>query len=163
MYKLLCGLLMALCCVGAQAGPSLGGIGANLELNDDGAVLRDILADSPAARAGLQSGDVVTEVNGVALRDLGLQEIIPMLRGPVGSPVVLTVAGEGIEQPTPVELIRADLTKWVPADNWRGPDAAALGQIQLAANPTKAQAVEYVSQIAAASRGQTAFSFEDPQ
>ena len=165
----LCGLLFSVVigfsAFSVQAGTSLGGIGATLELTDDGVILRNVIADSPTARAGLGSGDVITEINGITLRDLGLQEILPLVRGPIGSPIVLTVTGEGIEQPTPVELIRADLTKFasVRPECCRGPDVAALSQIQLPANPTKSQVAEFVSQIATASRGQTAVSFDDPQ
>jgi len=158
-----CGLFMAAFSV--QAGPPLGGIGANPELTDDGVILRDIIPDSPAARAGLLAGDVVREVNGVALRDLGVQEIIPLLRGPVGSPVVLLIAGEGIVEPTPVQVIRGDLTKCKCAqpDTWSGPDIEALGRIQLPANPTRAQVADYIAAIAAVTSGQKAFSYEDPQ
>ena len=163
--SLLIGLLAGFSSLSANAGTPLGGIGANLELTDDGVILRDIIPDSPAARAGLEAGDVVTEVNGIPLGDLGVQEVVPLLRGPVGSPVMLMIAGEGIEQPTPVQVIRGDLTKFssVKADGWRGPDVEALSRIQLPENPSKSQATEYVNQIAAASRSQTAVSFEDPQ
>ncbi|HUK81632.1 MAG TPA: PDZ domain-containing protein [Verrucomicrobiae bacterium] len=148
-----------------HAGPLLGGIGANPELTEGGVILRDIIPNSPAAKAGLLSGDVVRQANGVSLRDLGLQEVIPLLRGPVGSPVILLVDGEGIEQPTPVEVIRGDLTKCgcVQTDAWLGADAAALSQIQLPANPTKAQVTDYIAAIAAATKDQKAFSYEDPQ
>jgi hypothetical protein len=159
----LCGFFFA--ALSVQAGPPLGGIGANPELTDDGVILRDIIPDSPAAKAGLLSGDVVREINGVSLRDLGIQEIVPMLRGPVGSPVILLIAGEGIEEPTPVQIIRGDLTKCKCAqpDAWSGPDVEALAKIQLPASPTKWQAADYIAAIAAATKDQKAFSYEDPQ
>jgi hypothetical protein len=159
----LCGMFAG--ALSVRAGAAIGGIGANPELTEDGIILRDIVPDSPAAKAGLISGDVVQEVNGIPLRDLGVQEVIPLLRGPVGSAVVLLIAGEGIEQPTPVQVIRGDLAKCAcaQADALRGPDVAALGQIQLPANPTKAQAADYIAAIAAATNTQKAFSYEDLQ
>ena len=107
----LVGLFLGFSSLSVFAGNPLGGIGAKLELTDDGVILREVIAGSPAARAGIESGDVITEINSTPLQGLGVQEVLPLLRGPVGSPVVLMISGEGIEQPTSVEVIRQDLTK----------------------------------------------------
>ncbi len=59
---------------------------------DRGARIAEVVADSPAATAGLQVGDVITAVNGEALaHPMALGETIATLN--VGDTVILTVRG----------------------------------------------------------------------
>src|SRR5215468_6189711 len=51
------------------------GIGADIELTDSGARVRPF-AHSPAAGAGLKSGDIITEIDGTAIKGLGLNQVI---------------------------------------------------------------------------------------
>ena len=149
-----------------------GGIGATLDLTNDGVLLRTVVPGSPAAIAGMQPGDVITEINSESVRGLDLPDVVPLLRGPVGSAVVLTISGVGLSQPVVVEVVRGDLTalsvnggttQAVRAEDWRGPDIEKLSQIKLPVNPTKEQIAGYVAGIAEVSLGQTSFSIDDPQ
>jgi serine protease Do len=72
-----------------------------------GALISDIAADGPAAKSGLQRGDVVTAVNGEAVSDsrrfrLKIGEIAP------GTTVHLTILRNGEELSLPVELGKLD-------------------------------------------------------
>ncbi|MGA4542926.1 S41 family peptidase [Uniformispora flossi] len=58
----------------------------------------------PAARAGIVEGDEITAVDGTPAGDLGLAGVVAALRGPVGTPVTLTVGAR------PVDLVREILT-----------------------------------------------------
>jgi carboxyl-terminal processing protease len=45
--------------------------------------------------AGVEAGDFITHVDGEALLGLTLEEAIDMMRGPVGSEIVITIVREG--------------------------------------------------------------------
>jgi carboxyl-terminal processing protease len=62
--------------------------------------------DTPAAAAGIQSGDFITQVNGESLMGLLLDEAVEKMRGPVGSEIVLTIVREGVADPFDVSIIR---------------------------------------------------------
>lgn len=84
--------------------------GVGVEIGEVDGVIRVIspLAGSPAARAGIRSGDEIIAVNGVAM-DLGnLEEVLGRMRGRQGSKVTLTIArnGELIDHEMRREIIR---------------------------------------------------------
>lgn len=84
--------------------------GVGVEIGEVDGVIRVIspLAGSPAARAGIRSGDEIIAVNGVAM-DLGnLEEVLGRMRGRQGSKVTLTIArnGEVIDHEMRREIIR---------------------------------------------------------
>jgi carboxyl-terminal processing protease len=63
------------------------------------------IVDSPGERAGLRPGDVITHVDGQSLRGVSLGEAIRLIRGPRGSPVILTIVREG-SPPQEVSVVR---------------------------------------------------------
>jgi CubicO group peptidase (beta-lactamase class C family) len=74
-----------------------GGIGADVgRVGGEIQVLR-ALVKSPAARAGLRAGDVVTTIDGVATAGLDIDAIIARLRGAVGTEAVLEIRRAGVE------------------------------------------------------------------
>ncbi|MBI5486062.1 MAG: PDZ domain-containing protein [Deltaproteobacteria bacterium] len=68
-----------------------GGIGAVLGHSsaEHRLVVREVPADSPAARAGLQVEDEVLEIDGHEVSGMELSEVVEALRGEVGSTVTL--------------------------------------------------------------------------
>ena len=64
------------------------------------------LRGAPAETAGLQPGDVVTAIDGEPLGGLTLDEARSRVRGPKGTPVVLTIEREG-SAPLDIEIVRA--------------------------------------------------------
>jgi carboxyl-terminal processing protease len=61
---------------------------------------------SPAARAGLRTGDYVRGIDGKPTRDMSVLEGARLLRGPVGSKVTITVIRGNAADPHEVELVR---------------------------------------------------------
>src|SRR6185503_6093959 len=61
---------------------------------------------SPAAKAGLMTGDYVRIINTTPTREMSVFEGMRALRGPVGSKVALTIIRENPNEPHVVELIR---------------------------------------------------------
>jgi len=62
--------------------------------------------DSPAAKAGLQTGDYVRAIDGKPARDLSVFEGMRLLRGAPGSKVTLTIIRGNAAEPHQVELVR---------------------------------------------------------
>jgi carboxyl-terminal processing protease len=61
---------------------------------------------TPAAEAGIEAGDFITHVNGDSVLGLTLDEAVNMMRGPVGSEIIITVVREGETEPFDVSIIR---------------------------------------------------------
>ena len=62
--------------------------------------------DSPAAKAGLQTGDYVRAIDGKPARDLSVFEGMRLLRGAPGSKVTLTIIRGNAAEPRQIELVR---------------------------------------------------------
>jgi membrane-associated protease RseP (regulator of RpoE activity) len=86
--------------------PPFGGIG--LYVNRVGGEIQVLgaLGRSPAARAGLRPGDVVTAIDGVATAGLDIDAIIDRLRGAPGSEVALETRRVGVEGSNGIVVIR---------------------------------------------------------
>jgi carboxyl-terminal processing protease len=78
-------------------GGTFPGVGISLLSKDKKAVVATPIPDSPAARAGIDAGDVLTKVNGESIAGLSLDEVVKKVSGPVGSEVKLTVERDGKE------------------------------------------------------------------
>jgi len=69
-----------------------GGIGAELSLRNNQVTIIRVLADNPAAKAGLAVGDVVTKINDVAVVSTeSLNDVVSKIRGDAGTTVKITV------------------------------------------------------------------------
>jgi carboxyl-terminal processing protease len=60
----------------------------------------------PAERAGVFAGDSITAIDGEALKGLSMDAAVDRMRGPVGSPIILTIARKGIPKPITVKVVR---------------------------------------------------------
>jgi carboxyl-terminal processing protease len=73
-----------------------GGIGAGLKASPDGnALVNFVMEGGPAFAAGLQDNDEIVAVNGSAVGGSPLNAIVEQIRGPIGTPVVLSVLRGG--------------------------------------------------------------------
>ena len=88
---------------------SFGGLGIEVTQEDGWVKVVSPIDGTPAAEAGLQSGDIITHVDGESLFGLLMDEAVDMLRGPVGSEVVITVVREGVDEPFDVTIIRDEI------------------------------------------------------
>ncbi len=89
-----------------QTRGEFGGLGIEVTQEDGFVKVVAPMDDTPAAAAGIQSGDFITQVNGESLMGLMLDEAVDKMRGPVGSEIVLTIVREGVADPFDVSIIR---------------------------------------------------------
>ncbi len=86
-----------------------GGVGVELGLVDEYFTVIAPLDDTPAAEAGLKSGDRIIALDAEPLAGRKLMEVVDLLRGKPGSDVALTIDREA-QDPFDVTLTRADIT-----------------------------------------------------
>ena len=83
-----------------------GGLGIEVTQEEGFVKVVSPIDGTPAAEAGMEAGDFITAVDGENLLGLTLDEAVELLRGPVGSEIIITVVREGVDQPFDVSIIR---------------------------------------------------------
>ena len=86
-----------------------GGLGLEITQLNGAVTVVSPIDGTPAARAGLRSGDIIVKINGTALEGLSLDEAVALMRGPPGSRVTLTVLRRGSPQPLSFDLTRSEV------------------------------------------------------
>ncbi len=89
-----------------QTRGEFGGLGIEVTQEDGFVKVVSPIDGTPAAEAGIEAGDFITHVNGETLLGLNLDDAVEMMRGPVGSEIVITVVREGEQEPFDVSIIR---------------------------------------------------------
>ncbi len=83
------------------------GIGIIISRRDGKVTVIAPMAGTPAARMGLRTGDVIAAVDGELTEERTLDEVVDKVRGPEGSPVLLTIQRPGMSETFDVEITRA--------------------------------------------------------
>lgn len=109
----------------ATAG-SYAGIGIEVEPSADGIVIAVRMAASPAAKAGLLQGDIITNIDGVDVVPTDLDGTITHLRGEAGTVVHLTVRRAGTPQPLNFAIEREQVELPSVAAQLLAPDVGYL-------------------------------------
>ena len=83
-----------------------GGLG--IEVNMESGVVKVIspIDDTPASRAGIKAGDYIIKIDDIQVQGKSLSEAVDLMRGPVGSSIVLTVRRIGKRKALKFEIIR---------------------------------------------------------
>jgi carboxyl-terminal processing protease len=89
-----------------QTRGEFGGLGIEVSMESGLVKVVSPIDDTPAARAGLKPGDLITHLDGNPVQGLTLPEAVEKMRGPVNSDINLTVRREG-QEPFDVKLTRA--------------------------------------------------------
>ncbi len=85
---------------------SFEGVGIEIGIKDGRLTVIAPLPDTPAFRAGLRSGDKIFGIDGKDTSGMSLDEVVHLIRGPRGTPVVLTIWHKGETKTKEVEIIR---------------------------------------------------------
>ena len=85
-----------------QTRGEFGGLG--LEVTSENGIIKVVspIDDTPAARAGVKAGDLITMLDGQTVQGLTLNEAVDKMRGPAGSSIRLTIKRDGVT--TPIDL-----------------------------------------------------------
>ena len=89
-----------------QTRGEFGGLGIEVTQEEGFVKVVSPMDDTPADAAGIEAGDFITHVNGESVLGLTLDDAVEMMRGPVGSEIIITVVREGVDEPFDVSIIR---------------------------------------------------------
>jgi len=84
-----------------------GGLGIEVGLEDGFVKVVAPIDDTPAQRAGLQTGDLIIRLDEKPVKGMTLNEAVNLMRGKPGSVVSLMIVREGVDKPFVVKLMRA--------------------------------------------------------
>jgi carboxyl-terminal processing protease len=107
-----------------QTRGEFGGLG--IEVTQENGFVKVIspIDDTPAARAGVRPGDLITHLNGQPTLGLTLQEAVEQMRGERGTSIRLTIRREGERNPVEVTLVRDVVRPQVARFRLEGNDIA---------------------------------------
>jgi carboxyl-terminal processing protease len=89
-----------------QTRGEFGGLGIEVTQEEGFVKVVSPIDGTPADKAGIEAGDFITHIDGESVLGLTLDEAVGMMRGVVGSEIVITVAREGETEPFDVTIIR---------------------------------------------------------
>ncbi|WP_414653298.1 S41 family peptidase [Geminicoccus sp.] len=90
-----------------QTRGEFGGLGIEVTMENGLIKVVSPIDDTPAAKAGVRSGDFITHIDDEAVTGLALSEAVDKMRGPVDTPIRLRLMREGSEEPLDLTLNRA--------------------------------------------------------
>ncbi|MBE1285141.1 MAG: PDZ domain-containing protein [Rhodobacteraceae bacterium] len=89
-----------------QTRGEFGGLGIEVTQEEGFVKVVSPIDGTPADEAGIEAGDFITHVDNESVLGLTLDQAVEMMRGPVGSEIVITVVREGEDEPFDVSIIR---------------------------------------------------------
>ncbi|MDA7429930.1 S41 family peptidase [Primorskyibacter aestuariivivens] len=89
-----------------QTRGEFGGLGIEVTQEEGFVKVVSPIDGTPADAAGMEAGDFITHVDGESVLGLTLDEAVELMRGPVGSEIIITVVREGEAEPFDVSIIR---------------------------------------------------------
>ncbi len=91
-----------------QTKGEFGGLGIEVTMEQGSGVVKVVspIDDTPAAKAGLMANDLITHLDGEQIVGLTLEQAVEKMRGPVNTPITLTVVRRGRDDPFDVRIVR---------------------------------------------------------
>ena len=100
-----------------QTRGEFGGLGIEVTMENGVVKVVSPIDDTPAAKAGLLANDLVTHLDGEQIVGLTLEQAVEKMRGPVNTPITLTVVRKGRDEPFDIKIVR-DVIRINPV-KWR--------------------------------------------
>jgi len=94
-----------------QTEGNYGGLGLTVSMEDGAVKVIAPQEDTPAARAGVKSGDYITHIDGKLIYGDSLDEAIGLMRGKPGTKIALTLVRPGTTKPIEVSMMREVITQ----------------------------------------------------
>ncbi len=91
-----------------QTGTSgeFGGLGIEIGTEDGFIKVVSPIDGTPAARAGIQAGDLIIRLDDTPVKGMGLDEAVQRMRGRPGTEITLTIVREGEDRPLEITIER---------------------------------------------------------
>ncbi len=89
-----------------QTRGSFGGLGIEVTQEEGFVKVVSPMDGTPADQAGVLAGDFITHVDGESVLGLTLDQAVDLMRGPIGSEILITVVREGVDEPFDISIIR---------------------------------------------------------
>jgi carboxyl-terminal processing protease len=89
-----------------QTKGEFGGLGIEVTMENGVVKVVSPIDDTPAAKAGLQSNDLITHLDSEQIVGLTLEQAVEKMRGPVNTPINLTIVRRGKDEPFDVRIVR---------------------------------------------------------
>ena len=89
-----------------QTKGEFGGLGIEVTMENDLVKVITPIDDTPAARAGVLSGDYISAIDGTEVRGMTLTDAVEKMRGLVNTPIKLTILREGADKPLEITVVR---------------------------------------------------------
>ncbi len=93
-----------------QTRGEFGGLGIEVTMENGFVRVIAPIDGTPAHRAGILPGDILTHIDGEPVQGLTLSQAVDRMRGPVNSDILITVARKRVEEPFDVTITRAVIT-----------------------------------------------------
>src|SRR5436853_3275105 len=89
-----------------QTRGEFGGLGIEVTMEDGLVKVVSPIDDTPAAKAGIMSGDLITQIDGDAVQGLSLEQAVNKMKGAVDTKTKLTILRKGKDAPFDVSITR---------------------------------------------------------
>lgn len=83
-----------------------GGIGIEVSMEDGFLKVVSPIDDTPASKAGIESGDIIVKLNDTFVKGLALDEAIELMRGPKDTEITITISRQDVSEPFDVVIVR---------------------------------------------------------
>jgi carboxyl-terminal processing protease len=109
-----------------QTRGEFGGLGIEVTMENGLVRVVSPIDETPAARAGVRTGDVITHLDGEPVQGLTLQQAVERMRGAIGTPITLRVQRQGADEPVEIRIVRDMIRIRAVRFREEGPDIAYL-------------------------------------
>jgi carboxyl-terminal processing protease len=89
-----------------QTRGEFGGLGIEVTQENGFVKVVSPIDDTPADAAGVESGDFITQVDGESTLGMSLDDAVDLMRGEIGSEIVITIVREGTDEPFDITIVR---------------------------------------------------------
>ncbi|MGH1398803.1 MAG: S41 family peptidase [Alphaproteobacteria bacterium] len=83
-----------------------GGLGIEVTMENGLVKVVSPIDETPAAKAGVQAGDLIVDIDGEPVMGLTLSEAVDKMRGKVGTEIDIIISREGAEAPIEITIVR---------------------------------------------------------
>jgi carboxyl-terminal processing protease len=112
-----------------QTKGEFGGLGIEVTMENGLVKVVSPIDDTPAYKAGIQANDLITHLDNEQIMGLTLEQAVEKMRGPVNTPITLTVIRKGKDDPFDIKVVR-DVIR-INAVKWRMESDGEIGYVKV--------------------------------